>query len=361
MTSITAQEIAEMAGHQFAAPADAEPRAPDRMPRFRPVSLATLINDGVPAPDMLPGGLLYSGGVHVVSGEPDCGKTTVCLWQALTLLRAGQRVLILDEEGGPEMTAEKLIALGATGEDVAGLTYVPFPASAWGPGDLAELWALVTATDPAMVLIDSVAAFLARAGLDENSAADVTSWWARVLTPIAREHGAAVVAIDHDVKNGTDSRFSRGSGAKLAASDVMIKVKLVQPFSREQNGVLRLDVTKDRRGYLHRAWDVQVRTGEDLSLVLSEAVENPPAGEADLTPAERKLLSVLTTTPASNRDLIDRVAAEYGHGLRRDTVSGCLNRLAAGGFAERLDMGSGRPAFWALPQTTQRDIGGDDA
>lgn len=333
---------------------------PNHVPHFRPVDLVGLIRDGVPAPELLPGGLLYRGGIHVVSGEPDCGKTTLCLWQAISLVRSGGRVLILDEEGGPEITAEKLIALGVTDTDVARLTYVPFPAAEWGSSDVAELRALLAAVDPDMVLIDSVAAFLARAGLDENSAADVTSWWSRVLTPIARDHGAAVVAIDHDSKAGQDSRFSRGSGAKLAASDVMIKVRLVQPFARQQNGVLRLDVTKDRRGYLGRAWDVQVRTGDGLSLVLSEAVDDPPAAEADLAPAEQKLLSVLTRTPASVRDLTDRVVAEHGHRLRRPTVSAALNRLAAGGFAERFDMGSGRPAFWSLPQPTQRATGGDD-
>ena len=76
------------------------------------------------APDLL-GDLLYAGGIHVMAGEPDGGKTTLCLWQALGLLRAGRTVLMLDEEGGAEMTAEKLIALGATEDDAARLHYCP--------------------------------------------------------------------------------------------------------------------------------------------------------------------------------------------------------------------------------------------
>jgi hypothetical protein len=65
-----------------------------------------------------------------------------------------------------------------------------------------------------------------------------------VLTPVAREHGAAVLVIDHDTKNGEASRFARGSGAKLAACDVTYKVSIIQAFDRTTNGVLRMQVSR---------------------------------------------------------------------------------------------------------------------
>jgi AAA domain len=309
-------------------------------------SLATLIRDGVPPPQLLPGDLLYAGGIHVISGEPDSGKTTLALWQMLGLLRTGRTVLMLDEEGGAEMTAEKLIALGATERDVARLHYVPFPARTWTADDVAGLAYTAVAVRPDLVLVDSAAAFLARAGLDENAAADVTRFWQHVLVPLAREHGAAVLIIDHDAKNTAGSRFSRGSGAKLAASDVMVKVELVKPFSRAENGVLRLAVTKDRRGWLHRWWDVQVRTGGGLSLVLAKGDEQGSAEARELTPAERKVESVLDGTPATIPELTERIAARHGHGLKRETVSRALNKLLRHGRADHIDQGAGRAGLW---------------
>lgn len=315
-------------------------------------SLAALIRDGVPPPDLL-GDLLYAGGIHVVAGEPDGGKTTLCLWQALGLLRAGRTVLMLDEEGGAEMTAEKLIALGATDDDAARLHYCPFPARTWTAADIAGLGHTMSHVRPDLVLADSAAAFLARAGLDENSAADVTRFWQNVLVPLGREHGAAVLVIDHDTKNGAQSRFSRGSGAKLAASDVMIKVELIKAFSRTENGVLRLTVTKDRRGWLHRWWDVQVRTARGLSLVLAKGEEEPgEPGESAvrLSPADRKVESVLSDQPATQRQLTDRIVARYSHGLKRETVSRALNKLLRAGLADHLDQGNGRAGLWMVCQ-----------
>lgn len=317
---------------------------------FPAVDLRKYLRHGVPEPKLLPGRLLYAGGVHVIAGDPDCGKTTLSLWLALTALRSGQRVMMLDEEGGAETIAEKLIALGATEDDAERFTYIEFPGRTWAPADIAELHALTASTEPAMVLFDSCAGFMARAGLDENSATDVTAWWSGVLLPLARQYAAAVTVIDHDSKNGGgESRYSRGSGAKLAASDVMIKVDMVRPFSRAMNGKLKLAVTKDRRGHLHRFWDVVVKTSGGIQMSLAET-DMTPRKQDGLTPADEKLLAALTTEPMTQRALVDRVAAEHGFGLRRPTASESLNRLLALGLADRIDQGNGRQALWSLAE-----------
>ena len=258
-----------------------------------------------------------------------------------------------------EITAEKLSALGATEDDAQWLCYVPFPARTWGTGDILALRELTDEIRPGMILLDSCAAFLARAGLDENSAADVTSWWSRLLMPLARYCDAAVVVIDHDTKNGGRSRFSRGSGAKLAASDVMVKAELVKPFTRTANGVLRLTVTKDRRGWLHRWHDVQVRTGDGMSLLITETAGEDDGTSGELTPAEQKMLAVLTSEPVPQSDLVSRVAGKFGHGLRRQTAANALNRLSTLGLADRLDQGTGRAVLWSDcdPENTRPDGG----
>lgn len=326
---------------------------------FRTADLAVMVRDGVPPPDLLCGDLLYRGGLHSISGPPDSGKTTIALWWLLHEARAGRPVMFLDEEGGAELVAEKLIALGATPDDATMISYHPFPARTWTPADVQALGGLVDDIKPAVVLWDSAAAFLSRAGFDENAAADVTKFWAQVLTPIAREHGAAVVVIDHDTKDtATASRYARGSGAKLAACDVAYKVEILQPFTRTQNGVMRMKVSKDRRGWLHRSWSVGIDTSNGMQVKITETEDGSDGQAADqpLTPADQKVREVLTLEPSSIAQITDRIAAKYGHGLTRPTVSASLNKLLRRGVADRLDQGTGKSVLWSVyaGQTCQR-------
>lgn len=328
------------------------PESPAGEPRasLREHDLAGLVRDGVPPPDLLCGDLLYAGGLHSIAGPPDCGKTTIALWWMLRHIRAGGTVAFLDEEGGDELVAEKLIALGATPEEAGQIRYFPFPARSWNPYDVMILRELLDTIKPGIVLWDSSAAFLSRAGLDENSAADVTRFWSVVLTPIAREHGSAVLVVDHDTKNGEASRFARGSGAKLAATDVAFKVSIVQAFDRTTNGVLRMQVTKDRRGWLHRWHEIGVNTGSGMRLVFTETSPDGEGLPADqkLTPADRKVQEALTDMPSTAREITDRIVAAHGHGLKRQTLSESLNKLLRGGAADRLDQGAGRAALWNI-------------
>jgi hypothetical protein len=318
---------------------------------FRTADLAAMVRDGVPPPDLLCGDLLYRGGLHSISGPPDSGKTTIAVWWLLDEVRAGRPVMFLDEEGGAELIAEKLIALGATADDAAMITYCPFPARTWTPADVQALRGLVDDVKPGVVLWDSAAAFLSRAGFDENAAADVTKFWAQVLTPIAREHGAAVVVIDHDTKDtATASRYARGSGAKLAACDVAYKIEIVQPFTRTQNGIMRMKVSKDRRGWLHRSWSVGIDTADGMRVRITETEEGSDGQGAEqaLTPADQKVKQVLTIEPSSIAQITDRIAAQHGHGLTRPTVSASLNKLLRRGVADRLDQGPGKSVLWSV-------------
>jgi hypothetical protein len=160
---------------------------------------------------------------------------------------------------------------------------------------------------PAIVMWDSSAAFLSTAGLDENSAQDVTRFYSQVLTPAARMHDAAVVVIDHDTKNSDPSRYARGSSAKLAATDVAYKIAPVAPFSKGQNGLARLTVTKDRRGWLSRAHEVTFTAGAILSIGI-KGVEAPAGAEFRPTYLMGKICEILTRNPDSSfRDLEARV------------------------------------------------------
>jgi hypothetical protein len=322
--------------------ADDEGRAPAGRV-LAEADLGALVHAGIPAPELLAGDLLYAGGLHSITGPPDSGKTTIALHWMLEHVRAGHQVMLLDDE--------KLIAFDATPAEARQIRYFPFPARTWNAGDVIQLREVLDDIKPGIVLFDSSAAFLSRAGLDENNAGDVTKFWAQVLTPIAREHGAAVVVIDHDTKGGETSRFARGSGAKLAACDVAFKISIAQAFDRTTNGVLRLTVAKDRRGWLHRFWEIGVHTESGLTLKFTETTEDGDLSPGhELSPAEKKVAGALTDTPSTAREITDRIAAIHGHGLTRQTMSSALNKLLRLGAADKLDQGTGKPALWTVTQ-----------
>lgn len=322
--------------------------------RYLTVPLGNVARRGVAAPVLMCDGFLYEGGLHSMAGAPDAGKSTLCLFWVLQLLLENRSVLFMDEEGGPEIVTEKLVGLGAQPHHLENLTYVPFPGSDWSDSDIGELVALAEDVRPSLMLWDSSAAFLARAGLDENLAGPVTAWWSKVLTPIARNLGVAMLVIDHDVKSSEGSRYARGSGAKLAAIDVQFKVEIEKPFTRNENGLLRIKVTKDRRGWLHRDWRVDVETGDGRILPSFSHWEEPDA-EPDTSkwpPSRRSLWTVMDGIYRTQAELIDRIVARglinyngEATGLRRETASRELTELARDGFADR-DDNPGEAARW---------------
>jgi hypothetical protein len=328
---------------------------------FPRVDLAALARAGIAPPELVCSGLLYRGGLHSLAGPPDSGKSTLLYVWTLELLATGQAVVLLDEEAGRELATEKLLALGAGPELLDRLVYVEFPARTWDQADRAGLASLLGEVRPALVGFDSAGAFLGQAGLRENDAPDVTAFYKGVLLPAARTSGAAVVVLDHVTKQEDAGRYARGSGAKLQLVDVAFMVEPIRSFTREQSGLLRLTVSKDRRGWLARAHEVRVEVDAGrLDVGISPAgaqpdaiVDDPALAGLDLPPAALKLLAVLRAAegaPLTARELVDRVAERFGHGLTRPTVSGALNALAnadlADGEEDRARHGEKR--WWSL-------------
>lgn len=236
------------------------------------------MREGVPERERIAGDMLYPGSVHILAGAPDTGKTTLSLSWALEVIRSGEQVMFLDEEGGRGIVLDRLKSLGATDKECESLAYYPFPGRSkeqWTRAGWADLKAELTEVQPALVLVDSAAAVLAAAGLDENSAADTALLWHAFKWMARSQFGAAVIVIDHVTKNAEDSRYSRGSGAKVADSDVMYRVDLIKPFSRQDDGVVKLVVTKDREGYLKRHTRLEVLRGP-LRFEPADADESSP-------------------------------------------------------------------------------------
>jgi len=327
-------------------------RHPDEDARpFPRVDLAALAKQGVPEPELLCDDLLYRGGLHSLGGEPDAGKGTLFLHWTVLLLAAGQRVALIDEEGGREIVCEKLLALGATPEQLERLWYVEFPGRQWDEADWRGLDALCAELQPALVGFDSCGALLGAAGKDENHGLDVTPFY-RGLMQAARKSNAAFVVVDHLTKIKTNGRYTRGSGAKLQLVDVAWFVEAVKPFSRKQNGLLKLSCqSKDRRGYLHRRHEVRVEVEDGTIALAFTKVEQAASDELrGLPPATLKIYAVLPEQPetATIPELTDRVAAKFGHGLHRSTVSTSLNQLAERKLADGEDGDRTEKRWWKV-------------
>jgi AAA domain len=327
----------------------------------RPIPLVDLIEvmrDGVPPPTFIADDHLYAGQLHSLAGEPDAGKTTLAFWWMLQTMRAGRPVLLIDEEGGRENTAVKLVELGGQPEEMAGLLhYIEYPGRTWDAHDLTALDDHVATIRPALVVFDSMAAVLAAGGRDENSAQDVTEFTSRVLLPLARHHGAAVLYLDHVTKDGNGGRYARGSGAKLASVDVAYTLDLVTPFSRSQDGRIKLKVKKDRRGHLHREHEIKVLTGELLRLEFTRKAASGARGLEGLSRMKQRVLAQLKAGgPAQTVKHVHEGVAADGLGTAAyGTVSNVLKELEELALA-RPDEHGGRQSgrfpdrYWSLTE-----------
>jgi hypothetical protein len=186
---------------------------------------------------------------HVLSGEPETGKSWLALHYCLTETRQGHHVLYLDHEMGPSMTAERLLALGANDNDLNHFTYIaPTEPITYAH----ELNDLLTTLTPTLIVIDSMTSNLATHGLDPNVAKDIEAWDQTVQRTLRRA-GAAILTLDHVTKNAeTRGKFAIGSERKIGICEVHLSLTTLQAFGRSRDGKARITVQKDRAGHLPR-------------------------------------------------------------------------------------------------------------
>jgi hypothetical protein len=297
--------------------------------------------------------LIYPARLHSITGPPEAGKTVVGCYLLLEAMQRGHAVLFIDEEAGYEQTTRIFAALGADPELLDKyLTYLPFPSVRLNDRDLGELFAVVQDRRPRLALLDSSAAMMTAAGINENHADEVTSFWKQLLYPFALAYHCAVLLTDHDSRT-SDSRYARGSTAKLASTDVGFKLWPVRAFSRQQDGLLRLAIVKDRPGFLHRHWLVRV-TREPLSLSFARSTASEQAEES-LSPVAGMLLDQITDTPQGTPELIRKVTQKYGHPIAQAKALEALTDLVTTGLVERMDLGAKYGVLWARPGSTLPD------
>ena len=254
------------------------------------VDLGEIMALGIPDPVWVIEDVVPAGTVIVIYGEPGCGKTIIDLSWHAQLAAEGKHSVFIDEESGNNMMARRLAFMQANQGAISQyLHYYPFPGLTVADAD--ALVAYCAEHKPALVTFDSLADMLSVSGLDENSATDVTRWMVSVAVRIAQETGAAVVLIDHNAKDVTNVRYSRGSGAKKAKADGAWYVEKTSEFDEKTMGKVVFKRTKNRVGYLPES--VYYSAGGQDGKLIVERAEGRQGGPIAVEPNVARVLEML--------------------------------------------------------------------
>ncbi|MDN4520714.1 hypothetical protein QYF68_23275 [Mycolicibacterium austroafricanum] len=274
--------------------------------------------------------IFYTDQVNLVFGDPETGKTWICLWCAANKLINDDtsRVVVIDmDHNGPTATAARLLAFGVPKEVLADpnrFRYVE-------PDDrlhMARVIADLTDWRPDVAVVDSLGELMPLYGANSYSGDDFTDVNARVLKPLAKA-GAAVLVIDH-LSKGADSRnFGPvGTAAKRRAiGGVSLRVTLKDAFTPGSGGAAYLKVNKDRHGglrehcptgdreplagtFIMRVFNDNTLTGEIKAADGTENVTDDHALSSSQTrdvAADVAVLDTLDPPPQSKRDVCQRM------------------------------------------------------
>jgi hypothetical protein len=197
--------------------------------------------------------LFYAGKLHSLNGEPESGKSWCTQHAAAQTVADGRHVWYVDFEDSPESVIGRLLMLGASSPDlVSQFTYIN-PARPIGHDALLVLRERISTHLPALVVIDGVTEAMSVFGLDPSDNKDTAKFFTLLPRRFAAL-GSAVVMVDHVVKDSeARGRWAIGAQHKMAAlTGAAYSVEVVQPFGRNKAGFCRLNVTKDRPGWIRQ-------------------------------------------------------------------------------------------------------------
>lgn len=324
-------------------------------------------NDGI--------GLFYPGRVNGIQGESEAGKSWVALICCLVEINRGCHVFYLDFEDSEEGIVGRLLLLGANPDDVREYFHYIRPATAPTTATVKALARRITGLNATLAVLDGVTEAMTMMGLELKENSDIAKFGRMLLRPLA-DTGAAVVSLDHVVKNNESrGRYSLGGVHKLNAVDgVQYMLEAVHPFGVNTEGRSRLRIAKDRPAQVRRhalpGGKNPMHWFADLVIVwrsddFSEAYLYPPSqgsaeletvaetderGREDLEIAERaqEVLSVLSasSTPLSTTNVVDRVLG------RGSLTRKALERLVAEGRVART-VGPRKALLHSIPKQTE--------
>lgn len=223
--------------------------------------------------------IIYAGKIHSFVGESESGKSWGALVACLQEIRLGHPVAYLDFEDDAPTVVGRMLALGATWEQLIAHFDYRRPEE---PFSLEALFDIV-GRRPTLAVIDGVTEAMTAHDLDPDKNRDSAKFIAMLPRPLARA-GAAVIQVDHVTKNPeTRGRYAIGAQHKRAAvTGAQYTFTVSKPIGRGLAGVVTISVEKDKPGHVRRASagkkaaELHLSSNPDGSIVTAEL--RPAAG-----------------------------------------------------------------------------------
>lgn len=192
-------------------------------------------------------GLFYPGRVNGIQGESEAGKSWVALISCLVEINRGNHVFYLDFEDSEEGVIGRLLLLGALPETIRDLFHYVRPGTTPTPHLLRAFARRVGERKATLVVVDGVTEAMTLLGMELKENSEIARFGRMLLRPLA-DTGAAVVSLDHVVKNNESrGRYALGGVHKLNGVDgVQYMLEAIHPFGINTEGRSRLRVAKDR-------------------------------------------------------------------------------------------------------------------
>jgi hypothetical protein len=283
--------------------------------------------------------LIYPERVNALNGESGSGKSWVALQTAAETIQTGGHVIYIDLEDHATNIVARLLALGATRDELRrGLTYIR-PEARLGPDAETHLRRIIEARGTTLVVIDSIGELMALEGCKPNDDDAVATLYRRIPRMIARL-GPAVLVIDHVPKDNERSPlYGIGSQRKRAAIDgASYMVEQVKAFSADRDGKIKLITAKDRNGNFATGTvaaeiNVHAEEGDRLRLEVKAPKVSQIGGRWVPTGIMEKVSRLLEDGPEMTHNTIKMsVRANDGNHLKI-----ALAELVEGGYITRRD------------------------
>jgi hypothetical protein len=196
--------------------------------------------------------LFYPGYNHLLTGEPESLKTWLALAAAVEEMKAGRGVVWVDgDDVGPGAVLERLRLLGAEDAAISERLAYFLPDDPLDVACRQGVLDLIRDRSCRLAVFDGFNPLLHLHGLDPNKGPEVETFYV-LLAPIKRA-GVAVVIADNVTKSReTRGAWPIGSERKKSKAEVHLGMSAIHPLVRGGTGKARIDVHKDRPGFLTR-------------------------------------------------------------------------------------------------------------
>lgn len=293
--------------------------------------------------------LLYPGLTHSIHGESESGKSLIVQAECARLINEGHRVLYVDFESDQHSVLCRMRQLGVEDQLVAEKFHYLRPEVSPTSSDVErQAWEAILDTSYTLAVIDGVTEALTVFGRGSIDNDDLAAWSRDVPRRIADRTGAAVILIDHVVKNKTQQgRFAIGGQTKMTAlTGAAYTIEVLQPLGVGMCGAVGLRIGKDRPGQIRQLCGAYRKgdrtqtaariaidsTGDQTTITVGPWDANTPQGSTEAEFRPTSLMQRLSRVMESESEPITKSAAVTKAGGKKAVALHAFDLLLREGY-----------------------------